>query len=215
MKLTKSMISRLATIGVTVGVIVALVVVGFLSWNISAFVNRPVEKEETYSIREEIMPIAKLATYEYNFTQILYYSSVNADNPFSIEIPFSENKYIATIEGSATIQVNAEEMTFEPHFLNNYLVGVDVSLPHSEVKQPVALDFETLEVLERRDGFLNEITDEQLNSLLVETNQEQVKKAEKSGLLSKSDTRIQDLISAQLRAIYGQDLTINFHFIDR
>lgn len=204
----------LITVGITIGVIVLLIVVGVGSWLLSAFVNRPVEEEKNYSIREEVVPVAKLVANEYNFTQILYYSSVNADNPLSIEIPFSENKYIATIEGDASIFVDTELITFEPHYnVANVMTSVDVSLPHCEVKQPVTLNYETLTILENRDGLLNVITDEQKNRLLVDTNAEQIEKIQNSGLLEKADVRVQELISTQLKILYGQDLEINYQYI--
>lgn len=183
-----------------------LFIVGLVSWNCSVWFNRPVEEKKIESIREEVVPIAQLSTYEYNFTQILHYSTVNNDNPFAIEIPFSKNNYVASIEGTTTIYTNTEDMIVEPAYTGDgKLAEIKITLPHAEVKQPVALDFSTLYVYEDRNGFLNEITDEQKNDLLIKTNEEQVAKVQASGLLNKADYRVQELISTQLKNIYGED----------
>lgn len=207
--------TTLKTIGITVLFIAVAVVVGLVCWNLSAHFNRPVEEHKTYSIREDIVPVAKLATYDYNFTQILYYSSINAENPFRIEIPFSENKYIATIEGTTPIYTDTELIEFDPHYgVGDLLTGVDITLPHAQASQPVALDFDTLQILENRNGFLNDLTDDNKNNLLRETNTEQIEKINSSGVLDRADDRVKELIATQLKNIYGQDLKITFRFID-
>lgn len=205
----------LTAVAVTIVVILLIIGVGVASWHLSAHMNRETEKIDSYSIREEIIPIAQLSTYDYCFTQVLFYTSTNNDNPFRLDIPFSENKYIATIDGQATIFVDAEKITFDPHYnMSNLLADIDIYIPHSEIKQPVMLDHESLKELENRDGFLNEFTEANFNDLFIETNQVQVQKIQESGLLQKSDERVQALISTQLRSIYGQDLGINYYFID-
>lgn len=213
--MSKKAKSKVATVGITAAVVVLLFIVGLVSWNCSVWFNRPVEEKKIESIREEVVPIAQLSTYEYNFTQILHYSTVNNDNPFAIEIPFSKNNYVASIEGTTTIYTNTEDMIVEPAYTGDgKLAEIKITLPHAEVKQPVALDFSTLYVYEDRNGFLNEITDEQKNDLLIKTNEEQVAKVQASGLLNKADYRVQELISTQLKNIYGEDVDISFNYIN-
>lgn len=200
------------TIGAIAMIVVVLLVVG--SWFLSAWVNRPTEEKDTYSIREQITEVAQLTTYDYNFTQILYYSSKNTNTPFSIEIPFSENKYIATIDGTASVYTDLEQISFEPTYsLFDLLISVDIALPHAQIKEPIALDFSTLNVLEDRNGFLNDISNQQKNELLVDTYDTQTEKIKNSGLLEKADERVQELISTQLKNTYGDNVLINFKFI--
>lgn len=208
----KSSASKIITT-VIVTLIVILLLIG--TWFLSAWINRPTEEKDTYSIREQITEVAQLTTYDYNFTQILYYSSKNTNTPFSIEIPFSENKYIATIDGTASVYTNLDLVSFEPTYsLSGLLISVDITLPHAEIKQPIALDFSTLNVLEDRNGFLNDISNQQKNDLLVETYATQTEKIKSSGLLEKADQRVQELISTQLQNTYGKNVQVNFKFID-
>lgn len=200
-------------IGVILAIIIVLLLVG--TWWLSAWVNRPTEEKDTYSIREQITEVAELTTYDYNFTQVLYYSSKNTNTPFSIEIPFSENKYIATIEGTASVYTDLDQVSFDPTYsLFDMLISVDITLPHAQIKQPIALDFSTLNVLEDRNGFLNDITDQQKNDLLVQTYEDQTEKIINSGLLEKADERVQELIATQLKNTYGDNVFVNFKFVD-
>ena len=200
-----------------IGAIVAILAIALLvgTWFFSAWVNRPTEFKDNYSIREEVVEVAQLTTYDYNFTQVLYYTSKNADNPFRIEIPFSENKYIATIDGTASVYTDLDQVIVEPSFnVFNALSSVSITLPHAQIKQPIALDFTTLNVLEKRNGFLNDITDEQRDNLLVETYEDQTEKIKNSGLLGKADVRIQEIITNQIKNIYGEGVKVNFTFIE-
>lgn len=158
--------------------------------------------------------MAKLATYEYNFTQIIHHASTNNDNWFKIDLPFSDNKFIATIEGVATIAVDAEQMEIDPVFEGDKLAKVSIKLPHSKLQQPIALDNGSLQVYEQRDGFFNPVTLDDYNGLLELTQEEQAAKVQESGLLEQSDERLQELIAHQVHSIYGDDVQIDFSFIE-
>lgn len=95
LKLTKTM----KNVGLGALAVIVLLLVSVTVWNVSAWMNRDTSVDTSRSIREEILPVAKLATYEYNFTQIIHHASTNNDNWFKIDLPFSDNKFIATIEG--------------------------------------------------------------------------------------------------------------------
>lgn len=59
------------------------------------------------SIREEIKPVTKLLTYEYDFTQVPYID--DAGNPFGFNNPFTTKRYVATIDGKADIGLNVDD----------------------------------------------------------------------------------------------------------
>ena len=210
LKLTKTM----KNVGLGALAVVVLLLVSVTVWNVSAWMNRDTSVDTSRSVREEILPVAKLATYEYNFTQIIHHTSTNNDNWFKIDLPFSDNKFIATIEGVATIAVDAEQMEVDPVFEGDALAKVSIKLPHSQLQQPIALDNGSLQVYEQRDGFFNPVTLDDYNGLLELTQEEQAAKVQESGLLEQSDERLQELITHQVRSIYGEDVQIDFSFIE-
>ena len=210
LKLTKTM----KNVGLGALAVVVLLLVSVTVWNVSAWMNRDTSVDTSRSVREEILPVAKLATYEYNFTQIIHHASTNNDNWFKIDLPFSDNKFIATIEGIATIAVDAEQMEVDPVFEGDKLAKVSIKLPHSQLQQPIALDNGSLQVYEQRDGFFNPVTLDDYNGLLELTQEEQAAKVQESGLLEQSDERLQELITHQVRSIYGEDVQIYFSFIE-
>ena len=210
LKLTMTM----KNVGLGALAVVVLLLVSVTVWNVSAWMNRDTSVDTSRSVREEILPVAKLATYEYNFTQIIHHASTNNDNWFKIDLPFSDNKFIATIEGIATIAVDAEQMEVDPVFEGDKLAKVSIKLPHSQLQQPIALDNGSLQVYEQRDGFFNPVTLDDYNGLLELTQEEQAAKVQESGLLEQSDERLQELITHQVRSIYGEDVQIDFSFIE-
>lgn len=210
LKLTKTM----KNVGLGALAVVVLLLVSVTVWNVSAWMNRDTSVDTSRSVREEILPVAKLATYEYNFTQIIHHASTNNDNWFKIDLPFSDNKFIATIEGIATIAVDAEQMEVDQVFEGDKLAKVSIKLPHSQLQQPIALDNGSLQVYEQRDGFFNPVTLDDYNGLLELTQEEQAAKVQESGLLEQSDERLQELITHQVRSIYGDDVQIDFSFIE-
>lgn len=60
------------------------------------------------TIREEVIPIAKLGTYEYNFTELMFLDKAN--NPIGWKNPITSSRYLATIDGDVLIGVDAENM---------------------------------------------------------------------------------------------------------
>ena len=87
-----------------------LVVVTVLAvaWGIWMSLTRNPTTISDDSIREEITPVVKLVTYEYNFTQLL--SIDEAGNPLGWENPFTSKRYVATIDGKADIGIDADKM---------------------------------------------------------------------------------------------------------
>ena len=80
------------------------------------------------SIRESIVPVVQLTTYDYNFTQILYLSDSNQF--LGVNIPFTDKTYIATVDGNTTIGLDPCQIrcTTQRHRQVNVRDG-DVSLP--------------------------------------------------------------------------------------
>lgn len=168
------------------------------------------------SIREEITPVVKLVTYEYNFTQLL--SIDEAGNPLGWENPFTSKRYVATIDGKADIGINADKMKISIVRANrgdenSEVKSVKVTLPHSEITS-FSTDPNTLKKYVEDNGFLNwnQVSTDDLNSLLKQAKQEQTKKVTESNMLKESDDRACALIEKQVKALCGDDVNVSVAF---
>ena len=166
------------------------------------------------SIREEITPVVKLVTYEYDFTQLL--SIDEAGNPLGWENPFTSK--LATIDGKADIGINAEKMKIEIERVdksdeNSEVKGVKVVLPHSTITS-FSTDPNTLKKYVEDNGFLNwnQVSTDDLNGLLRQAEKDQTKKVMESNMLKESDDRARGLIEKQVKALCGDDVDVNVAF---
>ena len=161
-----------------------LVVVTVLAvaWGIWMSLTRNPTTISDDSIREEITPVVKLVTYEYNFTQLL--SIDEAGNPLGWENPFTSKRYVATIDGKADIGIDADKMKV------------------------------TLKKYVEDNGFLNwnQVSTDDLNTLLKQAKKEQTKKVKESNMLQESDDRACALIEKQVKALCGDDVNVDVAF---
>lgn len=197
-------------------IIVLLLIGGIAGWNLNRWLA-PSDQGEVKSIREQILPVTKLGTYDYNFTEILKFSDSN--KILNWDVPLTDNMYIATVDGTASIGVNLGDDDQNKLTVNEdrddegHLRGVTINIPHSEVFN-VAIDNSTLDVLDNRDNIFNHFTSDEFNALLASAQSEQKQKVQDSDLLDKSDQRIQDLITTAVHDITGDEsveVTVSFY----
>lgn len=195
-----------------------LVVVTVLAvaWGIWMSLTRNPTTISDDSIREEITPVVKLVTYEYNFTQLL--SIDEAGNPLGWENPFTSKRYVATIDGKADIGIDADKMKVtivraNMADKNSEVKGVKVILPHSEITS-FSTDPNTLKKYVEDNGFLNwnQVSTDDLNTLLKQAKKEQTKKVKESNMLQESDDRACALIEKQVKALCGDDVNVDVAF---
>lgn len=170
------------------------------------------------SIREEIKPVTKLLTYEYDFTQVLYIDDVG--NPFGFNNPFTTKRYVATIDGKADIGLNVDDENLKVKVYrskNNESVikSVNVTLPHSEIVT-LSTDPNSLKKYVEDNGFLNwnQVSTDDLNKLLQQADKDQRQKVQESGMLEKSDERAVKLVKKQVSTFCGPDVRVNVEFED-
>jgi hypothetical protein len=201
------------TILIIVGVIALAFAAGAGGWFLYQQLHKDSKIISSTSIRESIVPVVQLTTYDYNFTQILYLSDSNQF--LGVNIPFTDKTYIATVDGNTTIGLDASQIscTTQADDKGN-VTEVAVSMPHSTV-QDVTIDNNSLKKYEERTGsFLVQVTTDDLNQLLAQTQDEQRQKVEDSDLLIQSDTRAQQLIENQVKALCGDNVQVDFTYLD-
>ena len=88
-------------------------------------------------------------------------------------------------------------------------------LPHAQAGE-VTLYHETAKKYVEDNGFLNlnQVSTDDLNSLYVQAEKEQLAKLESSEVLEQADAQLQSLITAQVQSIHGDDVVVSFDYIE-
>lgn len=166
------------------------------------------------AIREEVAPIAKLATYEYNFTELMFLDKAN--NPLGWNNPVTSARYLATIDGTAQIGVDVSKMKIDvSRTEKNEITKIDITLPHSKADNP-NLKHETLKKYIEDKGLFDWFrpTTDDYNKLLETAEDNQLHKIEESGLLENSDKRVTSLLTSFITQTYGENVKVTVTFDD-
>lgn len=183
---------------------------GLLFLNVYQFLTKDTTRTSSNAIREQIVPVAKMTTYEYNYTEILAID--DAGNPLNIKNPITSKLYIATVDGTASIGVNTEKLECQPTTdSEGALQSVTVTLPHSEVLSN-HVEPKTLHPYADQ-GTFNRASKDDLNNLYVQAEETQLEKVNNSDLLTKSDDRISQLITNQIQSIHGEKVKVSITFV--
>ena len=100
------------TILMVVGIIVLLIAAGAAGWFLYQQFHKNNKVISSDSIKESIVPVAQLTTYDYDFTQLLYLSDSNEF--LGVDIPLTDKTYIATVDGKTTIGLDASQLVAVP-----------------------------------------------------------------------------------------------------
>lgn len=166
------------------------------------------------AIREEVVPIAKLGTYEYNFTELMFLDKAN--NPIGWKNPITSSRYLATIDGDVLIGVDVEKMTIKTsRNVEGELTSIQITLPHSQAGNPNLYQDTLVKYVEDKGIFdwFKPSTDD-LNELLKVAESNQLEKIEASGLLEESDKRVTELLTSFIKSTYGKDILVDVEFDD-
>ena len=204
---------RDAKLGIVIGIL-SVVCVALLVLSVYLFLTKDRTVVSNDSIREEILPVARLTTYEYNFTSVMFLS--DAGNPINLHNPITTKRYVATIDGTVPVQLDAESITCEGAFsVDGSLNHVKVYLPHSYIGE-VTLFHDSAKKYVEDNGFLNlnQVSTDDLNNLYIQVEDEQAEKLENSGVVQRADGRAQELIQNQIKSIHGDAVGVDFEYID-
>lgn len=190
--------------------LLAVACAALLGLNVYQFLTKDTARTSANAIREQIVPVAKMTTFEYNYTEILAID--DAGNPLNIKNPLTSKLYIATVEGTASVGVNVEKLECTPTVNNEgVLQSVTVTLPHSEVLSN-HVEPETLHPYADQ-GTFNKTSKDDLNALYVQAQETQLEKVKNSDMLTDSDDRISQLITQQIQSIHGDKVRVDITFV--
>ncbi len=164
------------------------------------------------AIREELLPVAKLTSYEMNFTELMFLDEAN--NPFDITNPITSKRFVATIDGDVQITTDVSALELEvKRAADRGVDAVRVRLPHAQAENP-NLDSSTLKVYIEDKGIfdLYRPTVEDYNKLEKQAEANQVKKIKESDALEKADERIVEILTSFLHQLLGDDVDVKVSF---
>lgn len=165
------------------------------------------------SLREELVPVAKMTAYEYEFTQLMFLN--DAGNPLNWNNPVTTKRFLATIDGSIPIEIDAEKIDCIPTYdTAGKLVSAHIKLPHAHYGK-MSLDPDSYKKYVEDNGFLNlhQVSTDDYNNLEKEARKEQMKKLNESDALEKADQRIQDLLTSHLDSIY-KNVEVTYEYLE-
>lgn len=170
------------------------------------------EQMQVDSVREELQAISEYAAYQFNYTSILDFKD---DIKWKgIKIPFTYTEYIATIDGFMNIGIKADKTDIqEEKDSEGKVKKVIIKIPHSEILKN-ATDSNTLKEYDYDKNIFNPLKPGEYNQLRVKAEEKEKKKVLKSGILEKSDERIENLLLTHFQPLYGEDVKIEVQFIE-
>ena len=163
------------------------------------------------SIRE----VVKLATYEYTFKEVLYFSDATHVNFFGndFELGLTKYSYFASINGKVIVSTDIENLSCDIETNGDGdVVAVSITMPHAQAE--VALWPNSLEVFEPRDGLLNPVQVDDVTTLLAQTQDKKELEIKNGELIARADKRAEEIISALIHQQYGENVEVTFQYID-
>ena len=150
------------------------------------------KKIETDAVKEEIIQISRYAAYEFTYTSVLKYS--DRSSFMGVDIPLTENNFVATIDGRINIGINGNDVKFiENTDSEGRVTAVNIYAPHSQILDNNTIQ-ESLEVFDEKNRIFNPVRPEDYNGLLIEAAKQEEEKILKSDILKKSDETIKYLL---------------------
>lgn len=161
-------------------------------------VSKPTITEAT--IKEELLPLAELSTYQYNYTTIVKYESQK--DFYGIKVPFTTSQFLISYEGTIKAGFSFEQLK------------VIVEQQHVEVVIPIIrltsheIHYDTLEVYDEKNSIFNPITITNYNDFYTDHSREMEIKAIKAGLFENARANAIQVVENYLKMILPEDYTL-------
>ena len=166
---------------------------------------------ETDSIREEVRKISEYTAYEFDYTEVIHFSSKNEF--YGIEIPLTGNNFIATIDGKINIGIDGEKITFtEESNSEGSVTKVKLLVPHSEILDNYTIQ-DSLQIYDETNNIFNPVKIEDYKKLIVEAEEKEEKKVLDSDMIDKSDEAVKYLLMTYFKALYGESVEVEYQYL--
>lgn len=156
-------------------------------------------------VRLGLQNIGELATQAGYFTNVQVIS--NARELFGFTIPFTQNKYIFSYDGTVKAGVDFEAVKVD---VDNYHRTIAVYIPQPEIIS-VEIDEDSFEIYDEGSNVFSPLSLNDVNTALTALKDEVENQAVGNGLLENARTNAENLIRAFLYGIYDSDeYTVSF-----
>ncbi|MCI8327468.1 MAG: DUF4230 domain-containing protein [Lachnospiraceae bacterium] len=168
------------------------------------------KKIEIDTVKEEMKQISKYCSYEFYYTSIMHFSDKNQF--MGIDIPLTQNSFIATIDGKMNIGIDGEKVEFSAKkSADRKVTVVNIVVPHSEILDNYTIS-ETLKIYDQKNNIFNPLKPEEFNSLREAAEKQKEKEVLNGDILKKSDESMRYLLRSHFRATYGKQVKINYQY---
>ena len=200
----KKLFKNLKNVLLFVLVILVAVLSLYIFINRSKFGITSNKKETTTLIANEFKNVSELATYKYNYTDVIYYKNSNEFN--GITLPLTQKTFLVKFSGCVKAGVDLSSADIK---VDNNKESVTVTLNSSKVLDNV-IDSDNISILDEKSALFNkleshEILDE-LNKKKKVVQDELIKK----DFLKKSDENTKVLLEGILKNMGFKTIKIEF-----
>ena len=129
-----------------------------------------------------------------------------------INIPFSTKSFIVKYDGTIKAGVKLDLIDFEINSKNKEII---ISIPNAEILSH-EIDFESVEVLEEKDGLFNKVTVEDTKEFDAVCKGQIEQRAVENGILDKAFENSKNIIEKLVNndIVQEQGYTVNFKVIE-
>lgn len=167
---------------------------------------------EIGTVKEEIRQISKYSAYEFTYTSVMCHSEKNRF--MGIDLPLTENNFIATIDGKMNIGIDADRIELsETTDSEGNVIRITLQVPHSEILDNYTIQ-ESLKVYDEKNNIFNPVKVTDYQELVTEAEKAEAEKVRQSDLLQKSDEAVKYLLTSHLQTVYGDQTDIIFEYPD-
>lgn len=189
-------------------IFILILIVAVLSLYI--FINRSKlgisnsKKVDTTLIANEFKNVSELATYKYNYTDVLYYKNSNEFK--GITLPLTQKSFLVKFSGCITAGVDLKTADIE---VSNNRETVTVTLKASRVLSNV-INSNDITILDEESALFNKVESQEILDELNKKKSSTEKQLIKQDFLKKSDENTRTLLEGILKGMGFKTIKIEF-----
>ncbi len=169
-------------------------IIGILSY----LLIKPVMTEQTAitatGVVEKIQSIAEINTVEMYFNEIIDYKNAKMFNQY--EIPFTEKSFIFTVKAKVKAGVDLSALRKEEVKIQGK--SITITLPKPQITSKEILSYKAYD---EKDGFFNEVTNEDTLKALDEFTKSLDQQAKENGIVEQAIMRTQNTLESLLKSM--------------
>lgn len=200
----KKLGNKLKNILIAILIIVVALLSIYIIINKESFGIKNKKSVDTVLIASEFKNIKELATYKYNYTDVIYFKDSSEFK--GITLPLTEKSFLVKFQGviKAGIDLDSADISLK----NNNEEAV-ISVPHSKIVDNT-LDTSSVKILDEKSAIFNKLESHEILDELNKKKTDVEDELLKSDFLQKSDESTEKLLEGLLKGMGIKKVTIIF-----